>query len=352
MNQSLSIALDAMGGDDAPGKVIAGAALAVRKNPNLVFHLYGDEPQLKPLIAQHPVLASISHIHHTPDAISGNMKPSTALRQGRTSSMRLAIDSVKEGTTQAVVSAGNTGALMVMSKFVLGLLPGIDRPAITATMPTVNASCVMLDLGANLECSPENLVQFAIMGALIAKIELGIAEPRVGLLNIGTEEMKGHDEIRAAASILRETPIPGKFIGYVEADEVPFGRVDVIVTDGFTGNIALKTAEGTAKLAASIVRQALQTSWLARIGALLASGAFARSRHRLDPRNYNGAMLAGLRGISVKSHGSADPRAFANAILVAAQLVEGGLNNRIREEFTKLYGATDSVASLTGPSET
>jgi glycerol-3-phosphate acyltransferase PlsX len=352
MNQPLSIALDAMGGDHAPGMVISGAALAARKHPNLVFHLYGDEARLKPLIAQHPVLQSNCHIHHTPDAIPGNMKPSAALRQGRTSSMRLAIDSVKEGTTQAVVSAGNTGALMVMSKFVLGLLPGIDRPAISAAMPTVNASCVMMDLGANLECSPENLVQFAIMGALIAKIELGITEPRVGLLNIGSEEMKGHDEIRAAAAILRETPISGRFIGYVEADEIPFGRADVVITDGFTGNIALKTAEGTAKLAASIVKQALKKSWLAQIGALLASGAFARSRQRLDPRNYNGAMLAGLRGISVKSHGGADARAFSNAILVAAQLVEGGLNTRIREEFTKLYGATDVAPALTDQSAT
>ncbi|MBI3419990.1 MAG: phosphate acyltransferase PlsX [Proteobacteria bacterium] len=337
MNSSIAIALDAMGGDHAPAMVIAGALLALRKDPTLVFHIYGDETRLRPLMERHPSLQS-AIIHHTPDVVPGDMKPSVALRQGRQSSMRMAIDSVKDGTTQGMVSAGNTGALMAISKFVLGLLPGIDRPAITSMLPTSNARCVMLDLGANLECGPDNLVQFAIMGALIARIELGIEAPRVGLLNIGSEEMKGHDEIRAAASILRDTPIPGRFIGYVEADEVPFGRVDVVVTDGFTGNIALKTLEGTAKLAASFLRQAMHDSMLAKLGAMLASGAFSKLRTRLDPRAYNGAMLAGLRGVCVKSHGGADARAFANAILVAAQLIEGGLNNRIREEFARLYG--------------
>ncbi len=338
MTQQISIALDAMGGDHAPDMVIQGAALAADKNPNLVFHIYGDEARIAPLVKRQDALET-ARIHHAPDVVPGDMKPSVALRQGRRSSMRFAIDSVKEGSTQGMVSAGNTGALMAISKFVLGLLPGIDRPAITSIMPTSTNKYVMLDLGANLECSPENLVQFAIMGALIARIELGIEQPRVGLLNIGSEEMKGHDEIRAAAAILRDTPIPGRFIGFIEADEVFFGRADVVVTDGFTGNIALKTAEGTAKLAALFMKQALQTSIFSKIGAVLASGAFGKLKQRIDPRSYNGAMLVGLRGICVKSHGGADSRAFANAINITADLIEGGLNNRIRNEFSRLYGS-------------
>jgi glycerol-3-phosphate acyltransferase PlsX len=349
MTQPISIALDAMGGDHAPDSVIDGAALAVRKNPNIVFHIYGDEAKIAPLVRRHDVLEN-AKLHHAPDIVPGDMKPSVALRQGRRSSMRFAIDSVKEGSTQGMVSAGNTGALMAISKFVLGLLPGIDRPAITSVLPTSNGKYVMLDLGANLECGPDNLVQFAIMGALIARIELGIENPRVGLLNIGSEEMKGHDEIRAAAAILRDTPIPGRFIGFIEADEVFFGRADVVVTDGFTGNIALKTAEGTAKLAALFMRQSLESSLISKLGAALASGAFAKLKERIDPRSYNGAMLVGLRGICVKSHGGADARAFSNAINVAADLIEGGLNTRIRSEFARLYGSGEGSLHIPGES--
>ncbi len=336
MTKNIILALDAMGGDHAPATVIDGAAIAQKKNPNIIFQLYGDEDRLRPLLAHHPELKNAT-IHHTPSAIPGEMRPSVALRQGKHSSMRLAINAVAEGNAHGIVSAGNTGALMAMARMVLGCLPGIDRPAIIAALPTMRGRCVMLDLGANLECSPDNLVQFAIMGSLYARA-IGIAEPNVALLNIGMEEMKGHDEIRAAAGILRETPIAGKFIGYIEANDIGTGRADVIVTDGFTGNIALKTAEGTAKLVGTFLKQALGMSWMAKAGALLAQNALKSMKQRMDPRLYNGAMLLGLQGICVKSHGSADARGIANAIHVASQLVENGLNETIKEDFARLYG--------------
>lgn len=339
MTRAYKIALDAMGGDHAPEMVVDGASIALRRNPSLVLALFGDEAKLRPLMARHDNLQN-TIIQHAPDAIPADMKPSVALRQGRNSSMRLAINAVANGEADGVVSSGNTGALMAIARLVLGSLPGIDRPAIVSVLPTIRGKMVLLDLGANLECDPDNLVQFAIMGSLFAQADLGIREPRIGLLNIGTEEMKGHDEIRAAAAILKETPLPGRFIGYVEADDIPSGKVDVVVTDGFTGNIALKAAEGTAKLCASFLRSAIQSSWLSKLGALLASGAFAQMKKRMDPRDYNGAMLVGLQGVCVKSHGGTDARGFANAVEVAVKLVQEGLNERIKSEFARLYGVT------------
>jgi phosphate acyltransferase len=344
MPQPIIIALDAMGGDKAPDAVIDGAALALKKNPNIVYRIFGDEGRVRPLIARHANLSKVI-FYHTPDSIPGDMKPSAALRQGRNSSMRLAINAVADGHAQGVVSAGNTGALMALSRLVLGSLPGIDRPAIVSTVPTMTGRCVMLDMGANLECDADNLVQFAIMGSLFARAALHLKEPRIALLNIGSEEMKGHDELRAAAAILRETPLHGKFVGYVEADRIPHGDVDVVVTDGFTGNVTLKTIEGTAKLCAYFLKEALQFSWLSIFGAMLARGAFARMKARMDPRKYNGAMLVGLQGVCVKSHGGTDAQGFANAVLVAATLIEEGLNDRIKDEFAKLYGALPKSAT-------
>ncbi|MBY0429196.1 MAG: phosphate acyltransferase PlsX [Alphaproteobacteria bacterium] len=343
MPQPIIIALDAMGGDKAPDAVIDGAAAALQVNPNIKFRIYGDEARVRPLIARHASLAN-AIFHHTPDSIPGDMKPSAALRQGRNSSMRLAINAVADGHAQGVVSAGNTGALMALARLVLGSLPGIDRPAIVSTVPTMTGRSVMLDMGANLECDADNLVQFAIMGSLYARAALHIQQPRIGLLNIGSEEMKGHDELRAAAAILRETPLHGKFIGYIEADQIPHGDVDVVVTDGFTGNITLKTIEGTAKLCANFLKEAMQSSLLAKVGALLARGAFMQMKARMDPRAYNGAMLVGLQGVCVKSHGGTDARGFTNSVLVAAQLIEEGLNDRIKDEFAKLYGTLPNAA--------
>lgn len=332
------IALDAMGGDHAPQSVVAGAALALERSNHLSFIMVGDERRVMPLLDHYPALRARTEFRHTPDVVTSDMKPSLALRQGRQSSMRKAIDAVADGSAQAVVSSGNTGALMATAKFVLKTLPGIDRPAIAGLLPTQKGESVMLDLGANLECDAENLVQFALMGSVFCSTVLGHTSPTIGLLNIGTEELKGHDEVRTAASILRERPIAGRFYGFVEGNDIAAGTVDVIVTDGFSGNIALKSIEGTAKLIAHFLRESFSLSPLSKIGYLLAKGAMAKLKLRMDPRRYNGAMFLGLQGICVKSHGGTDHEGFANAIGVAANLVERGFNVRIGQELARQYG--------------
>jgi len=341
------IALDAMGGDHAPAIVVEGAVLARQQNPHLKFIFFGDSAKVAPLLAMHSILRDCSELRHTPDVISPNLKPSLALRQGRQSSMRLAINAVASGEADSIVSAGNTGALMAMAKFVLKTLPGIDRPAIATLIPTQSGETVMLDLGANIECDAENLVQFALMGAIFSSTVMGHAEPTIGLLNIGTEELKGHDEVRLAAAILRERPIPGRLHGFVEGNDITSGVVDVVVTDGFSGNIALKSIEGTAHLISYFLREALSSSLCARIGYLFAQGAFRRLKKRVDPRRYNGAMFLGLQGVCVKSHGSTDGEGFANAIGVAHNLVARNFNKRIAEELARQYGI---AATLPEPS--
>ena len=340
------IALDAMGGDDGPEMVIAGAALALERYPKLSFLIFGDEARVRPVLDRFPALAAVSELRHTPDEVSACMKPSLALRQGRKSSMRLAINAVQSGEACSVVSAGNTGALMAMAKFVLKTMPGIDRPAIATVFPTQNGESVVLDLGANLECDAENLVQFALMGAIFCNAVLGVQNPTIGLLNIGVEEMKGHDEVRTAAAILRERPIPGSFHGYVEGNDIMAGSVDVVVTDGFSGNIALKAAEGTAKFMTQMLRQTFQNSLIARIGYLFARGSLNKMKLRMDPRRYNGAMFLGLQGVCVKSHGGTDFEGFANAIGVAHDLVAHRFNERIGVELARHYGS-DAEDSLT-----
>jgi glycerol-3-phosphate acyltransferase PlsX len=345
MTNSTVIALDAMGGDHAPQSVVAGAALARERHPQVKFIFFGDELRIKPLLDRYPALIPASEIRHTADLIPGDMKPSVALRQGRQSSMRLAINAVAAGEAGSVISAGNTGALLAIAKFVLKTLPGIDRPAIASLIPTKTGESVMLDLGINVECDAENLVQFALMGAIFCRVALGITNPSIGLLNIGTEEVKGHDEVRAAAAILRErTGFPGTFYGFVEGNDIPLGTVDVVVTDGFSGNIALKTLEGAAQLVTWFTRQAFVSSPLAKIGYLLASGAMKKLKLRVDPRRYNGAMLLGLQGVCVKSHGSADPESFANAIGVGYDLIDRKFNARISEEIARQYGSLNEVA--------
>ncbi|HSK39705.1 MAG TPA: phosphate acyltransferase, partial [Arenibaculum sp.] len=233
MSARLTIALDAMGGDHAPDMVVAGADEARQRCPDIRYLFFGDEHRIEPLLDRQPALKAVSTVRHTPDAISNDAKPSVALRAGRTSSMRLAINAVAEGEASCVVSAGNTGALMAMAKFVLKTLPGIDRPAIASFLPTQRGESVMLDLGANVECDARNLVEFAVMGAVFARTVLGVAEPTIGLLNIGAEEVKGHEAIRNAAAQLRMMPLPGTFHGFIEGDDIPAGTVDVVVTDGF-----------------------------------------------------------------------------------------------------------------------
>ncbi len=336
LNAVLTVALDAMGGDHAPGMVIAGADIARQRYPNVRYLFFGDEQKIQPLLEKHKALAAISVVRHTEEFVDNNAKPSIALRAGRQSSMRLAIDAVASGEAGCIVSAGNTGALMAMAKMVLKTLPGIDRPAISSFLPTNKGESVMLDLGANLDCDAENLVQFAIMGAIFARLVLGIPNPTIGLLNVGAEELKGHEALRSAAQILRSTHLPGQFYGFVEGNDIPAGTVDVIVTDGFTGNVALKIAEGMGKLYTSFLRRTFQSSILARLGYIFAIGAFRKLRDRVDPRRYNGGMFLGLNGVCVKSHGGIDAFGFANAIGVAIDLVSQNFNDRISEELMRL----------------
>ena len=329
------IALDAMGGDRAPGVIVAGAEIARQHHPDVQFLVFGDEEKIRPLLKKRPRLNRVCRVTHTTDAVTDDTRPAAALRTLRQSSMRLAIDAVGAGEAQCVISAGNTGALMAMAKMVLKTLPGIDRPAIASFFPTQRGETVMLDLGANLECRPEHLVQFAIMGSLFGKAVLGLLNPSVGILNVGSEELKGNEVIRAAAAQLRTMELPGTFHGFVEGDDIPAGTVDVVVTDGFTGNVALKTAEGTARLYTEWLRRTFRSSLFARLGYLLAHGAFQKLRKRRDPRRYNGAMFLGLGGICVKSHGGTDAKGFSHAIDVAVDLVQQGFNEKVKAELLR-----------------
>jgi glycerol-3-phosphate acyltransferase PlsX len=330
------VALDAMGGDRAPDMVLKGASIALQRFPQVEFLVYGAEHSIRPLLAKLPRLAKRTTLHHTDEVVTGDAKPAAALRAGRRSSMRLAIDAVAEGQADCVVSAGNTGALMAMAKFALKMLPGIDRPAIAAFFPTLRGESVMLDLGANIECDADNLVQFALMGDVFARTVLGFLQPTVGLLNVGSEDMKGHDEVRAAAARLRAAGSPIRFYGFIEGDDIAAGTVDVIVTDGFTGNIAVKTAEGMAGLFMDFLRAAFRHSLSARIGYTFAAGALKKLGKRVDPRRYNGAVFLGLDGIAVKSHGGSDALGFANAIGVAVDMKVNGFLDKIREGIATL----------------
>jgi glycerol-3-phosphate acyltransferase PlsX len=323
VSKHLIIALDVMGGDKGPDMVLKGAEMALVRFPDVRFALVGDEARISPLLDRLPALKAASTIVHAEDVVSSDAKPSAVLRSGKRTSMRLAIDAVAEGRADCAVSAGNTGALMAMAKMVLKTMPGIDRPALATFVPTSRGETVLLDMGANVECDAENLVQFALMGDAFARAVFGLVKPTVGLLNVGSEEVKGNDALREANARLR-AGIPGIiYHGFVEGDDIATGTVDVVVTDGFSGNIALKTAEGVVTL-------------LARIGGLFARPALLKLRERLDPRRYNGAMFLGLNGIIVKSHGGADAFGFANAIAVAHDLSSNGFVARIKEELAAL----------------
>jgi glycerol-3-phosphate acyltransferase PlsX len=336
LSKEITIALDVMGGDKAPDMVLKGAEIALIRYPELRFLLVGAEDRIAPLLAKLPKLKAASSVIHAEDVVSGDAKPSAALRTGKRSSMRLAIDAVAEGKADCAVSAGNTGALMAMAKVVLKTLPGIDRPAMAQFLPTSRGETVLLDLGANVECDAENLVQFALMGDAFARAVLGLVKPTIGLLNVGSEELKGNDAVREAHAKLR-AGVPGLiYHGFVEGDDIAAGTVDVVVTDGFTGNIALKMAEGVAKLFFEFLRSAFKSSLLAKIGYAFARPALMKLRDRLDPRRHNGAMLVGLTGIVVKSHGGSDALGFANAIGVAHDLRSNGFLERIRDELAAL----------------
>ena len=332
MSNRLTIALDVMGGDRAPDIVLKGANIARERFPDTEYLLFGIESKIKQLLDRLPRLRKVATVHHTDEVVSNDAKPSVALRTMRRSSMGLAIGAVAEGRAAAAVSAGNTGALMAMAKLALRTLPGIDRPAIASFFPTVKGESVMLDLGANLECGADNLIQFAVMGDVFARTVLGLTSPTIGLLNIGAEELKGHEELREAAAALRASALARQFHGFIEGNDIAEGTVDVVVTDGFTGNIALKTAEGTARLLTHFLRESFRHSVLAKFGYLFARPAIAKFRSRVDPRRYNGAIFLGLNGIAVKSHGGTDALGFANAIGVAVDMSIHGFIEKIKAE--------------------
>jgi glycerol-3-phosphate acyltransferase PlsX len=328
------IAIDAMGGDEGLAVMLAGVAEARRRFDGTHFFLVGDEAKIAEGLKNHPNLTANSEIVHAPEVIKGDEKPSAALRRAKTTSMGVAIDLVKQGRAAAAVSSGNTGALMAMAKVSLRTMKGIDRPALAGLMPSLGANdTVVLDLGANTECDARNLMQFAVMGAAYARTQLDLASPRVALLNIGTEDQKGTGEIRDAAQALRDaTHLPLTFVGFIEGDKLSRGDVDVIVCDGFSGNIALKTAEGTARFVADLLRRAFSSSMRSKIGFLISRPATELLRHHLDPNNHNGAVFLGLNGLVVKSHGGANEAGVANAIAVAAKSVRDDLARKIAED--------------------
>ncbi len=329
---SLVIAIDAMGGDNAPDSVIAGVKSAEQKHSDVRFLIFGDETKVRPYMDKYRLDSNRYEFVHTPDYVASDEKPSSAVRNGRKSSLWLAIDSVKKGNAAAVVSSGNTGALMAFSKLILGTMPGIHRPAIVTILPTRESECVVLDLGANAECDARNLVEFAIMGEAYCRAVLKREKPAIGLLNIGSEDIKGRDEIRQAAQILRDSPMSDSFKGFVESDDIALGSVDVFVTDGFSGNIALKAIEGTARLMVNLLKDVASGCFVSKLGFLLAMPSLKRLKKKMDPGRYNGAMLVGLKGISIKSHGGADAFGFANAINVAIDTVRNELVGNIAKQ--------------------
>ncbi len=333
------IAIDAMGGDVGVRTMISGAALARREHQACRFLLVGDQAQIAHALTDHPELRASAEILHAADVVSGDEKPSQALRRAKTTSMGMAINAVKTGNVGAVVSAGNTGALMAMAKLALRTMPGIDRPALAALLPTLGDNdVVMLDLGANTECDARNLVQFAIMGAAYSSIVTGRAKPRVRLLNIGSEETKGTETLHDAANQLRaaSAELAMSFDGYIEADKLGTGDADVVVSDGFSGNIALKAVEGTARFVADVLRRSFASSLRSKIGFLISRPATELLRHHLDPNNHNGAVFLGLGGLVVKSHGNASALGVANAINLTARLLEESLTTRITADLARL----------------
>lgn len=328
---NLVISVDAMGGDNSPRVVVEGIALAHKSNPDIKFLLFGDEPKINEEMKKFPALRNFCTVVHTEEFVHNEDKPSQVIRNKNTS-MYMAIDAVRKGNAQAVISAGNTGALMAISKMILKTIQKIHRPAICTNIPHKNGMCVMLDLGANTECSAVNLAEFAIIGNILAKHTLEIARPRIALLNIGAEEMKGREEIHQAAKMIKNTHLDLNFIGYIEPHQISEGYADVIVSDGFTGNIALKTMEGTAKLISGMIKETIKKSIIAKIGLPFLLPIVFSLKKRMDPRKYNGAMFVGLNGLSVKSHGGTDALGYSYAINNAAKLVRQNFVQTIRDE--------------------
>jgi glycerol-3-phosphate acyltransferase PlsX len=343
----IQFALDAMGGDHGPGVVIPGAAIALKCRPDSRFLFIGDEKLINPLLEKYPQLKPVSTVRHTNISIRMDEKPAQALRQGRrVSSMWQALDAVKLKTAHVAVSAGNTGALMAMAKVNLRMMPGIERPALAAIWPTLKGKSIVLDMGATIGADARQLVDFAVMGAAMAHIIKNIEHPSVGLLNIGVEEMKGVENIREAGRLLREADFPNlDYKGFVEGGDIGRGTVDVVVTEGFAGNIALKTAEGTASQIASYLRTAMKRTWRAKLGYLLAKPAFDALRSKMDPRAANGGVFLGLNGIVIKSHGGTDALGFAAAIELGYDMARYDLLNQISASIAH-YNTTTGIAAM------
>ena len=342
------ISLDAMGGDHGPEVVVPGAQISLERNPGLRFKFFGDQERIRPVLDAHGDLAARSEIVHSDVSIAMDAKPSQALRQGRrTSSMWMALQAVADGDADVMVSGGNTGALMAMAKFCLKTIAGVERPAIAAIWPTVERDCVVLDMGANVGADATQLVDFALLGAAMARAVFGLESPRVGLLNIGVEEVKGLGQVKEAHTRLRAADLPMTYIGFVEGNQIGHGVADVVVSEGFSGNIALKTAEGTANQIAVYLREAMNRSLLSRLGALLARDAFAYLKHKMDPRRLNGGVFLGLDGIAIKSHGGTDATGFASAIDLGYDMARNGLISAIRHEHER----SDMLSGLGAPDD-
>ncbi|HSV22049.1 MAG TPA: phosphate acyltransferase PlsX, partial [Xanthobacteraceae bacterium] len=333
MPHKVRIALDAMGGDYGPPVVTAGADISLDRHPDTEFVIVGNRAVLEPLLANRPRLRAVSRIIHTDVAVKMDDKPSQALRRGRwKSSMWVAIDAVKKGDADVAISAGNTGALMAMAKFHLKTTAGIDRPAIAALWPTLRGESIVLDVGATIGADTKHLVDLAVMGGAMARVLFDLERPTVGLLNIGVEEAKGLEEVRQAGLILRETRRPDlDYVGFVEGDDIGKGTVDVVVTEGFAGNIALKTAEGTAKQLGEYLRNAMSRTLFAKLGYLLARNAFAALKEKMDPRKVNGGVFLGLNGVVIKSHGGTDAEGFAAAVDLGYDMARYELQAKISQ---------------------
>ncbi|MBV2142787.1 phosphate acyltransferase PlsX [Falsochrobactrum sp. TDYN1] len=342
----IKVSIDAMGGDFGPEVVIPGAAKALERHPDIRFIFFGLVGQVEPVLARYPKLQAASEFRASEIAVGMDDKPSQALRAGRgKSSMWQAIEAVKTGDTHVCVSAGNTGALMAMSKFCLRMLPDIERPAIAGIWPTLRGDSIVLDVGATIGADARQLVDYAVMGAGMARALFEIRRPTVGLLNVGTEEVKGLGEIKEAGQILRDTELAGlEYAGFVEGNDIGKGTVDVVVTEGFTGNVALKTAEGTASQMATLLREAMNRTLMARIGYVFAKGAFDRLREKMDPNKVNGGVFLGLSGIVIKSHGSATAEGFCSAVEVGYDMVRNRLLEKIEADLAHFHHSHSHAA--------
>jgi phosphate acyltransferase len=344
MSKLRVIAIDAMGGDVGPDVTVPGAALALEQAPDLSFKFFGKADRITPLVAKHSALAGRAEVIHTDLAIAMDDKPSHAMRRGKGTSMWMALEAVKHGEAQVAISAGNTGALMAMAKLILRPMADIERPALAAFWPTVKGACIVLDVGANVGGTARQLADFALMGAAMSRAIDRIERPRVGLLNVGSEDIKGVEDVKQAHQWLKSIDLPIEYVGFVEGDKIGHAIADVVVVEGFAGNIALKTAEGTAKQIGVYLKEAMTLSIFTKIGAVLASGGFKVLKQRMDPRRVNGATFLGLNGIAIKSHGGTDALGFASAIGVGYKIAISGLQSHLAADLAAFHGKIEQVA--------